>query len=93
MKYTGRLSRTFVDRVNAPGRYGDGRGGFGLSLLLKPTKNGGWSRTYSQRLRVQGRVVNIGLGPAQFVTLDDARAQAIDNARVAWGGGDPRKPG
>ena len=92
MKYTGRLSKTFVDRVNAPGRYGDGRGGFGLSLLVKPTKNGGWSRTYSQRLRVQGLVVNIGLGPAQFVTLDDARAQAIDNARVAWGGGDPRKP-
>ena len=91
MKHTGRLSRSFVERVSAPGRYGDGRGGFGLSLLVKPRAGGGWSKTYSQRLRVQGRVVVIGLGPHPLQTLDKARGIAVDNARVAWEGGDPRR--
>ena len=30
------LSATFVETVNVPGRYGDGRGGLGLSLLVRP---------------------------------------------------------
>ena len=30
------LSATFVRTVNVPGRYGDGRGGLGLSLLVRP---------------------------------------------------------
>ena len=40
-----RLSATFVNTVNAPGRYGDGRGGHGLSLLVKLATHGGFSKS------------------------------------------------
>ena len=36
-----KLSATFVKTISAPGRrYGDGRGGHGLSLLVKPSSTG-----------------------------------------------------
>ena len=35
-----RLSATFVRTVNLPGRYGDGYGGHGPSLLVKPAAHG-----------------------------------------------------
>ena len=38
-----RLSATFIKTVTRRGRYGDGRGGHGLSLLVKPMKHGGRS--------------------------------------------------
>ena len=38
MKRPATLSATFVRTIRQPGRYGDGRGGHGLSLLVKPTK-------------------------------------------------------
>ena len=41
MKRPRRLSAAFVRTVNKPGRYGEGRGGFGLSLLVKERKGGG----------------------------------------------------
>ena len=34
------LSAAYVKTVREPGRYGDGRGGYGLSLLVKPTSTG-----------------------------------------------------
>ena len=40
MKRPKMLSATFVRTVSRPGRYGDGRGGFGLSLLVKPRTTG-----------------------------------------------------
>ena len=40
MKRPRRLSAAFVRTVNEPGRYGDGHGGHGLSLLVKPRT--GW---------------------------------------------------
>ncbi|WP_419166417.1 tyrosine-type recombinase/integrase [Candidatus Palauibacter sp.] len=88
-----RLTAAFVRTVERPGRYGDGRGGHGLSLLVKSTASGRWSKTWSQRLRIHGREVNIGLGPYPVVTLTDARRQAIENRRTAWHGGDPRGAG
>ena len=36
-----RLCATFVRTVSVPGRYGDGYGGLGLSLLVTPRKSGG----------------------------------------------------
>lgn len=83
-----RLSATFVRTVTKPGRYGDGRGGHGLSLLVKPMTNGGVSRSWSQRLQVHGRPCNIGLGSFPLVTLAAAREQALDNARAVRGGAD-----
>ncbi len=44
------LAAAFVCNVNKPGRYGDGRGGYGLSLLVRATRNGQPSKTWSQRL-------------------------------------------
>ena len=84
------LSATFVKSVNQPGRYGDGRGGHGLSLLVKPMSNGRLSKTFSQRLRVNGRPVNIGLGAYPVVTLAEARAEALENRRALEKGRDPR---
>ena len=39
-----RLSATFVRTVNRPGRYGEGRGGLGLSLMVKERKGGGLAK-------------------------------------------------
>ena len=85
------LSATFVRTITRPGRYGDGRGGFGLSLLVKPRDNGRLSKTWCQRLRIDGRLTNIGLGPYPLVTLKEARDKALDNRRAVEKGGDPRQ--
>ena len=85
-----RLSATFVKTVTRPGRYGDGRGSHGLSLLVKPMKLGGHSRTWSQRLRINGKPVSIGLGSFPVVTLAEARKAALDNRRAIARGHDPR---
>ena len=85
-----RLSATFIRTVKQPGRYGDGRGGFGLSLLVKPMASGGISKSFSQRLRLHCKPFNIGLGSFPLVTLAEAREAAIENARAAHKGFDPR---
>ena len=85
------LSAAFVRTVNVPGRYGDGRGGHGLSLLAKPTANGRLSKTWSQRLRVSGKPTNVGLGSYPVVTLAEARAKALENRRAVNQGRDPRR--
>ena len=84
------LTAAFVKTVNQPGRYGDGRGSYGLSLLVKPTANGRWSKTWAQRVRVNGRQVHIGLGAWPVVTLAEARTAALENRRIAAQGKDPR---
>ena len=85
-----RLTARFVRAVKRAGRYGDGRGGHGLSLLVKPTKAGRLSKTWAQRLRIDGRCVNIGLGPYPVVTLAEARRAALENRRATFQGRDPR---
>ena len=85
-----RLSASFVRTVNRPGRYGDGHGGHGLSLLVKPRAQGGWAKSWSQRLRINGKPCNIGLGPFPIVTLAEAREAALENARAVYQGRDPR---
>ena len=90
-KFTG-LTHTFVKTVAWPGRYGDGRGGMGLSLLVKPTSNGKWSKSWSQRLRINGAITTLGLGSFPIVTLADAREKALDQAFRVAHGEDVRKP-
>ena len=84
------LSAAFVRTINQPGRYGDGRGSHGLSLLVRKTRNGRWSKTWSQRLRVNGRPVMIGLGAYPVVALAEARAKCLENRRAVEQGRDPR---
>ena len=74
-----RLTTAFVKAVDQPGRYGDGRGSFGLSLLVKESRRG-LSKTWAQRLRVGGRTKSLGLGAYQTVSLVESRQQAASNA-------------
>ena len=87
-----RLTHTFVKSVTRPGRYGDGRGGLGLSLLVKKTVSGRQSKTWSQRLRINRKITTMGFGSYPVVTLADARIRALDNARRVNQGEDILKP-
>ena len=87
------LSAAFVKSVREAGRYGDGRGGYGLSLLVKPTTTGRLSKSWSQRLYINGRPAMLGLGAYPVVTLGEARALALENRRQLSQGIDPRTGG
>ena len=87
-----RLTAAFVSSVTRPGRYGDRRGGHGLSLRVKPTKAGKPSKTWSQRIRINGKLKQLGLGSYPVVTLARAREKALDNARRVERGEDISKP-
>ena len=87
-----RLTAAFVSSVTRPGRYGDRRGGHGLSLRVKPTQSGGWSKTWSQRIRINGKPNQLGLGSYPVVTLARAREKALDNARRVERGEDISQP-
>ena len=93
MKRPRQLSAAFVRTIRQPGRYGDGRGGYGLSLLVKPTATGRFSKTWSQRLRINGKPFNLGLGAYPIVTLAEARTKALANRRAVEKGQDPRGGG
>ena len=73
------LTPNFVKRVTHPGRYGDGRGGFGLSLLVKPASNGRLSKSWNQRIRISGQLHDLGLGSYPGVSLAQARNKALDH--------------
>ena len=87
-----RLTHNFVRSVATEGRYGDARGGHGLSLLVKRTANGRWSKSWSQRIRIGGKLAMLGLGSFPSVSLAMARDRALDNARRVESGEDIRKP-
>ena len=93
MQRTQGLSPRFVETVSRAGRYGDGRGGYGLSLLVKATKNGRVSKTWSQRIRINGQVTNLGLGPYPIVMLAEARRKALKNRQAVEQGRNPRGGG
>ena len=76
------LSTDFVRVVADPGRYCDGHG---LYLDVQPSG----SRSWVQRIAVRGRRREIGLGSFPLVSLDEARAQAFANRKLARAGGDP----
>ena len=78
----GRLAVGKVRSLRTPGRYGDGGT---LFLVVAP----GGSRSWVQRLTVDGRRHDIGLGGFPLVTLAEARDQAFENRRLARRGGDP----
>lgn len=85
-----RLSANFVKTVAEPGYYGDGRGGFGLALVVKESANGRPLKSWTQRLRVDGRPFMLGLGSYPVVSLGRARDKALENARNVEAGNDPR---
>ena len=95
---TGRLTESFVKSVARAGRYGNGTRGYGLSILVKKTAHseaetrGGWSKTWSQRIRIGSKVIYKGLGAWPVITYEMACAKALDNLRRVALGEDIRKP-
>lgn len=72
---TGRLTAIKVTRVvRNPGLYPDGGG---LYLQITP---GGASWIY--RYMLNGRAREMGLGPLRLYSLQEARAKALDAARL-----------
>ena len=79
----GRLTAKMVKALERPGRYGDGGT---LYLVVAP----GGSKSWVQRLTIDGTRRDLGLGGFPLVTLAEAREHAFDNRRQARRGRDPR---
>jgi integrase len=77
-----KLSATFVQKTKTAGRHADGKG---LYLLVKPTGGKSWVL----RIVVNGRRRDFGLGPADLVSLEDARAKAVEGRKLVRAGLDP----
>tara|TARA_R100000789_G_scaffold18503_1_gene21328 strand:- start:2504 stop:3793 length:1290 start_codon:yes stop_codon:yes gene_type:complete len=71
-----------VKAKSEPGMYADGNG-----LYLKIEKSG--AKRWVQRLVIRGRRTDLGLGSVSLVSLAKARAEALENRRIARAGGDP----
>ena len=78
----GKLTVTKVRSLSKPGLHGDGGT---LYLAVAP----GGSKSWIQRLTVDGVRRDIGLGGFPLVTLAEARDKAFENRRLARRGGDP----
>ena len=74
------LSAAFVRTISRPGVYGDGRG---LSLRVHRTATGRITKTWRQRVRIEGRLISIGLGPYPEITLAHRADNPVDRAVVA----------
>ncbi len=88
-----KLNAGFVRTIKKPGRYGDGHGSHGLALLVRPRASDGVRKSWAQRIRINGRATNIGLGSYPIVTLAEARRKALANRRAIAQGKDPRGGG
>lgn len=77
-----RLTAAFVRNAKEPGKYYDEHG-----LFLRVTNTG--AGRWVQRLRIQGKSREIGLGSASLVSLADARNRAMANRVLAREGGNP----
>ena len=87
------LSAVFLRNVRQPGRYGDGRGGHGLSLLVRQRKsNHRLAKTWNQRIRIDAKERDLGLGSYPAVTLAEARKRALANRQAVEEGRDPQGP-
>ena len=78
----GKLTAAKVKVIARTGLHGDGGT---LYLNVAP----GGSKSWVQRLTVNGRRRDIGLGGFPLVSLAEAREKAFDNRRWARAGGDP----
>ena len=78
----GKLTAGKVRALTAPGRYGDGGT---LHLVVSPRATKSWV----QRITIDGRRRDIGLGGWPVVSLAMARDRAFANRRAVADGGDP----
>jgi integrase len=78
----GKLTALTVQRLKAPGLYGDGAG---LWLKISPAGTKSWVF----RFMVSGKARSMGLGPLAAASLSDARQKAQEARRLILGGADP----
>ena len=78
----GKLTVGFIQGVKEPGRYGDGD-----TLFLNVSKGG--ARSWVQRVVIDGRRCDLGLGPYPVVPLAKARRRAFENRVKIDDGIDP----
>ena len=78
----GKLTAAKVRSIASPGLHGDGGT---LYLCVAP----GGTKSWIQRITINGRRRDIGLGGFPLVSLAEARNKAFDNRRQARAGGDP----
>jgi integrase len=71
-----------VQSLTQPGKYGDGRN---LWLIIGPTGRKRWEFRYT----VGGKSREMGLGPVEFMTLEEARDRAFELRRMVKQGADP----
>lgn len=76
------LTARMVQTVTKPGKYFDGHG-----LYLRVDPSGG--KFWVQRIVINGKRCELGMGSVDFVTLADARLAAFGNRKLAREGGDP----
>ena len=79
---TGKLTVAKIRAHTKPGMYGDGG-----TLFLRVAPGG--SKSWIQRLSIDGKRRDIGLGGWPLTTLSEAREAAFENRRLARRGGDP----
>jgi integrase len=82
-RLTNRLTAMAVRNLSAPGRHPDGNG---LYLSVGPTGGKSWAFLYKNK----GRRVELGLGSAHAVSLNQARSKAQEAAQLRAQGIDPR---
>lgn len=86
----GKLTNAKVKALTAPGFYNDSPT---LYLNIAPLRDGGFGGTKSwvQRIAIDGRRCDLGLGGWPVVSLAEAREVAFDNRRKVRRGEDPRE--
>ena len=75
-------SAVAIRNVKSPGRYSAGQ-----TLYLMVWPNG--RKTWVQRLTIEGKRTDLGLGPYPAVSLAQAREKALDNRSLTKTGGNP----
>ena len=76
---------TRLVQTAGPGKHYDGDGS-GLFLLVKASGR----RSFVQRIAINAKIRDIGIGSVRWTTLAEARKLAYENQRIARRGGDPR---
>ena len=76
-----RLTTAFIKSIDRPGRWGDGRGGNGLSIISYTNAAGGLNKAWSQRIIVDGKERTFGLRRWPYITLTVARKRAFEHIR------------
>ena len=82
----GKLTVRFLQSIIEPRKYHDGGG---LGLYLRVDKSG--SKFWIQRIVINGKRRELGLGSFPITTLAAAREAALKNKRMVREGGDPQK--